>query len=355
MHALNDQRIQHQDLQALGQAVLEKIGVPARDAEHTIDSLILADLRGVHSHGMQRLPWYSDRLIKGGTNKTPQIRIVEDAPAAAVIDGDSGLGQVVSHRAMTLAIEKAKRSGIASVSVRNSHHFGTCAYWAEMALAHQMIGIATTNGGPVMAPWGGMTLSLSNDPFSMAVPSRNEFPIVLDMATSIVAGGKLDTLAHAGKKIPLGWALDAKGVPTTDPSAGRKGMLLPIGEHKGYGLTIAFEVLAAVLGGANVARQVPPARDTSTPMNVGHYFQAIDTAAFMPPERFMERVDDLVQQMKSSELAPGHEKIRLPGEIELETEARYRKAGIPMLASVIESLDQLSQGLGLSERVSAEG
>ena len=345
--------INHDVLRTFGERVLAAVGVSADAAALVIDSLVEADLRGVHSHGMQRLPWYTRRVLEGGTNADPDVRVVEDAPAVAVLDGDGGLGQVVSDRAMTLAIEKAKLYGIGSVAVRNSHHFGACAYWVQMALSHQMIGIATTNGGPIMAPWGGVTKTTGNDPIGVAIPAGDERPIVLDMATTIVAGGKLDMLAHEGKKIPFGWALDRDGRPTDDPAAGRAGLLLPIGEHKGYGLTVVFEILSAVLGGANVGRDVPPPGDVSTGMNVGHYFQAINVAHFMPVERFEARVDEFIRQLKSSELAPGVDRILLPGEIEFQTAARYRDNGVPIAMSVIDDLHQIARRVGVSDRLTS--
>ena len=343
------QPVNNESLRELAVAILVKPGVPQDDARVTADSLVEADLRGVHSHGMQRLPWYVKRLEKGGTNPTPDIRTISDTGAVAVVDGDGGLGQVVSHRAMALAIEKARAYGTGTVSVRNSHHFGTCAYWAEMALAHDMIGIAITNGGPIMAPWGGLTPTTSNDPVGVAIPAGQELPIVLDMATSVVAGGVLDVVARRGEKIPLGWALDSAGNPTDDPVAGRRGLLLPIGGHKGYGLTVVFEILAAVLAGANFARDVPPPSELTRPMNIGHFFQAIDIGKFQPVEQFRARVDDFIRQIKASRLAPGTERIYVPGEPELEKRSAYLRQGIPLLKSVVEELHNLATRLGISQ------
>jgi ureidoglycolate dehydrogenase (NAD+) len=333
-------------LRDLGLAILIKRNVPESDASITIDSLVEADLRGVASHGMQRLCWYAQRLQNGGTNARPDVRVLTETPGTALVDGDHGLGQVVSHRAMKIAIAKAHTAGIGVVSVRNSHHFGACAYWAEMALPHDMIGLTTTNGGALMAPWGGMTPSLSNDPLGVAIPAGKELPIVLDMATSVAAGGKLDVAAGQGDKIPFGWALNARGEPTSDPIAGRQGVLLPIAGPKGYGLTVVFEVLAALLSAAKFARGVPHPSDSSTPMDVGHYFQAVSIGAFTSVDAFKARVDELIQQMKSSQLAPGVEHIYLPGEIEFETRARFLQMGIPMPVAVLDELKRLAQAPG---------
>jgi LDH2 family malate/lactate/ureidoglycolate dehydrogenase len=343
------QTVIHESLRKLGLAILVKLGVPDEDARVAIDNLVEADLRGVHSHGMRRLPWYAERLIRGVINPRPNIRVIEETAAIALVDGNSGLGQVVSHRAMNIAIKKAKVCGIGTVTVRNSHHFGTCAYWAEMALPHDMIGIAITNGGPVMAPWGGLTPTLSNDPIGVAIPAKQEPPIVLDMATSIVAGGVLDVAARKGQKIPLGLALDKDGNPTDDPVIAREGLLLPIAGYKGFGLTVIFEVLSAVLSGANFARMVPRHTDFSKPMNIGHYFQVIDVGKFMPVNQFKERIDDLIRQIKSSRLAPGTDRVYLPGEIEYERRAVYVKEGIPLSLTVVEDLYNLARQVGISD------
>jgi LDH2 family malate/lactate/ureidoglycolate dehydrogenase len=344
MHEL---RINDGELREIGLPILKQWGVPEREAATTVDSLVDCDLRGVHSHGVQRLRWYSQRLKDGGTNPTPSIKILSETASTAVVDGDNGLGQVVSDRAMRLAIDKALHSGVGIVAVRNSHHFGACAYWVERALEHDMIGIVTTNGGSILAPWAGLTPSMGTNPLGVAVPAGEEKPVIFDMATSIVAGGKLDMAISRGEPIPEGWALDKNGKPTTDPKAGREGTLLPIGDHKGYGLTLVFEVLAAVLSGAHFSRQVAAPAATDTAMKIGHYFQVIRIDSFMPVTQFKARMDELIRQMKNSERAPDHERIFIPGEIELETRERYQRDGIPLPANLLEELRQTS-GLAVS-------
>lgn len=333
-------------LRDLAEAAFAVCGVDPEDSRIAAVSLVESDLRGVRSHGIARLPWYVRRLRAGGDNPRPNIRVVADGPSSAALDGDAGLGQVVAHRAMNLAIEKAASSGVGVVTVRNSHHFGACAYWAEMALSHGMIGIAISNGGPNMAPWGGITPTTGNDPIGVAIPTGRD-PIIVDMALSVVAGGRLDVAGRAGEPIPLGWALDAQGEPTTDPISGRRGSLLPIGDHKGYGLAVVFEVLAAVLSGAMVGREVPWPADDSQAMGVGHYFQAIRIDGFMPPARFRGRADHLVEQIRSAGVRSGFDRIRLPGEIEAEESARRVKEGIPMPVSELEPLIAMAVDLEL--------
>ena len=284
--------------------------------------------------------------MKGGDNPRPNVHVVTETEATAVVDGDHGLGQVVSKRAMEIAIAKARGAGVGLVGARNTHHFGASAYWAQMALPHDMIGIVTTNGGPIMAPWGGLTRSLCNDAFGVAVPAGEEWPIVLDMATSVVAGGKLDVAIRKGERIPSGWALNLKGEPTNDPREARAGLLLPMAGYKGYGLTVVFEVLAAVLTGARFARYVQP-RTPTEHREIGHFFEAIQVAAFMPVDSFKARVDDLIRQMRSSERAPGVERIFVPGEPEHENRARHLAEGIPMMTTVLEDLQALADRLGV--------
>jgi len=333
-------------LRNLAEAALQLCGVDPEASRITATSLVEADLRGVGSHGIARLPWYVRRLRAGGDNPRPTIRVVSDGPTSAALDGDAGLGQVVAAHAMNIAIDKARAAGVGVVTVRNSHHFGSCAYWAEMALSHGMIGIAISNGGPNMAPWGGVIPTTGNDPIGVAIPGGRQ-PISLDMATSIVAGGRLDVAARAGQSIPEGLALDEFGEPTTDPVAGRKGSLLPIGGHKGYGLTVVFEVLAAVLSGALVGRDVRwPAKDDE-PMGIGHYFQAIRIDALLPLGEFTGRVDDLATQIRSAGTRSGFDRIRLPGEPEAEERVERLAKGIPMPASELEPLIAMAVDLGL--------
>jgi LDH2 family malate/lactate/ureidoglycolate dehydrogenase len=334
-------RVTPEHLAELGRTILGRLGLSQQDIAVTIDSLVEADLRGIHSHGMARLPAYVERLLKGGNNPFPRITILSRTGATAIVDGDNGLGQVVSKRSMELAIEIAGTHGIGFVAVRNSHHFGGCYYWAEMALPYDMIGVASANCGPIMAPWGGLTGTLCNNPVGVAIPAGHELPIVLDMAMSVAAGGKLDQAILKGERIPLGWAVNSAGIPTEDPREARAGLLLPAGGHKGYAAMVVLEVLAAVLTGAQYARHVEP-QAPSRPRGLGHFFQAINISAFMPVSEFKDRVDDLVQQLKSSKVAPGFERVWLPGEMEFLRRKEYSEEGIPLPSTVVQKLESLA-------------
>jgi len=211
-------RISFSDLKAFSRDILKKAGLGDGDAELVADTLVVADLRGTHSHGVIRLPFYTRRLLEGGVNPRPALRVIREDISCAVVDGDNGLGQVVAARSMRIAIEKAKGSGVGCVVARNSDHFGAAAYYAMMALKEDMIGVVWTNGSTVMAPWGGRQKGICNNPLAIAVPTGKRDPVVLDMAMSVVAGGKVRLAAKKGERIPSGWVVDKHGRNTEDPN-----------------------------------------------------------------------------------------------------------------------------------------
>lgn len=334
-------------LRRFTEEALQRVGVPRDDAVIGTDVLIEADLRGVETHGVETLCTYIPRFEQGGINPQPNIAIVREGPAMAVMDGDAAMGHIVSVKAMNLAIEKASVSGVGVVAVRNSNHFGMAGYYPSMALSQDMIGWCTTNGGRALAAWGGMELIMGNNPQAFAIPAGQELPIRLDMAHSVVAGGKIRMAARRGQKIPLGWGLDEQGNPTDDPSAVlRSKRILPTGEYKGYGLAVVMEVLGG-LGGAAFGMVLPLTKDSARPLRNGHLFQAIDVQQFMPVNEFKEKVDTWIRQIKGSKLAPGFDRIYLPGEIGFLEKEKRLKQGIPMHISVYRDLDQLAGHLGL--------
>jgi LDH2 family malate/lactate/ureidoglycolate dehydrogenase len=273
--------------------------------------------------------------LRGGSiNPTPSLALVVDDGPRATIDGDNGMGQVGANRAMLLAVERALEHGIGAVGIRRSRHCGAMAYWAMKALPGDCVGIATTNAGLNMAPTGGRDRIVGNNPIAIAVPTNRSWPMVLDMATSVVAGGKLDVAAIRRQKIPFGWATDREGNPTDDPVTARQGLLLPVGGPKGYGLALMLDVLAGVLTGARYGGGLGP-------VGSGQFFLSVRVDGFMTVSEFKERMDDVIDQIHGSSLAPGSDRIYVPGEIE-DLMARARRVnGIPLEESIVRDLNAL--------------
>lgn len=343
------QIIQPEAMRHFGISLSRQVRLSKENAQILIESLLQADLRGIHSHGIALLPWYIKGYKQKGFKPRPAIKVVKDAGAIAVMDGDKGLGQIASHAAMNLAIRKAGEYGIGAVTVRNSNHNGMAAFWSMMALKHDMIGFTTTNAAPMMAPWGGITPTYGSNPVSYAVPAGKELPFVLDMATSVVPIFKMWQAVLKNKPIPPDWALDKSGRPTTDPRVGLEGLLLPVGGPKGYGLALVNDILCGVLSGGRFGRNLDLWQPVALkPYGFCHFFMALDIAHFMDVKKFKRRMDTMVRMMKESELAPGHEKIYLPGEIEFETEQRRKREGIPYSKELIIELKRLATEFGIS-------
>lgn len=331
-----------------------KLGVPQDRAEITAEILQSADLRGVSSHGIIRLQtYYGSRLQKGLINPLANNKIIRESPASLAIDGNNGLGQVAGKDAMLHCIEKAKSSGVAMVTVRNSNHYGIAGYYAMMALEHDMIGISFTNAQPLVAPTFGRKRLLGTNPIAVAAPAFSNKPFVLDMATSIVPIGKVTVFDKAGEKLPEGWAIDSTGEPTTDPKAVlNEGALFPLGGpeilrgYKGYGLALWVDIFSGVLSGAAFGGDVAdPSRVAKA--NVGHFFAAMRLDAFREPEEFKKDMDNLFQQLRSAEKAIGHDRIFIHGEKEFELTERYQQEGIPLLEGVVKSLEEAGKQAGV--------
>lgn len=329
--------------------IFEAHGMPHDDAFVVADHLVEADLRGVYSHGVIRVEPYTNRLKAGGMNPRPNIQVLRETPGTALIDGNDAAGQVVGVRAMNLAIEKAKNVGVSYVGARMSNHFGTCAYYAQMALPHDMIGVAATVGGTnIMAPTGGISKLLGNNPFGVAMPAAREYPVVLDMAQSVVARGKIAHAVKTGGSIPPTWALNKYGEPTTDPVEAYSGLVQPVGGYKGYSMAFVVMVLGGVLNGAGFANRMPIFEDGIKPnLNIGHYFQAIDIKAFMDPEEFKAKIDEAVQAMHGSELAKGSERVYVPGELEWLKREERLKNGVPVAAGVWKDIVRVAEKNGV--------
>jgi L-2-hydroxycarboxylate dehydrogenase (NAD+) len=330
-------------------AALERAGLPSADALTVAALMAEADLQGSEGHGVMRLPQYVRRIKAGGVNTRPDIRVVEERAAMALIDGDNGMGHLVMKRAAEIAIEKARAGGVGWVGSRRSNHAGPASLYARMPLAHDMVGVYLAVGNANhLPPWGGLELLLSTNPIAVAVPALEEAPVVLDMATTVAAYGKVKTRAQKGEAMPQGWMIDREGRPLTDPKRADEGFLLPIGDYKGYGLALVFGLLAGTLNGAAMGRDVIDfnADDTSA-TNTGQAILAIDASAFGNVTDFKRRVDKLVRDLRSSERMPGFERIWMPGEQSNAKRVQYAREGIPISAPVRESLDRVAIELGV--------
>ncbi len=333
-------------LAAFGAGVLRQVGVPARDAERILRFLVEANLRGVDSHGVARLPFYVRRMVKGLINPRPRPRVLRQRGACALLDADNGLGVLVGQQAMARAMRLARRFGVATVVVRNSNHYGAAGQHCEQAAADGMIGLSTSNGEACLPPWGGRHPFFSNNPFALAAPSRR-FPLVVDFATSVATRGGLMLARQTGTPIPEGWALDAEGRPTTDPAAAASGSLLPIAGPKGYALAMALEILCGVLGGGAYGPGVKSLfANWNEPSGQTHFFQATDPGFFLPRRVFLDRMDEMVAHIRGAPRAAGAEPIRVPGERRHRLRAEHLRHGIPLHTRIAEELEGLAREVG---------
>lgn len=338
-------KIKEQELRKFFENICLKVGLSQKDTFTFVDSLLFANLRGIDSHGIMRFPPYIKRLVEGGAKINPQIKKIKEESSMILLDGDSGMGQIVSMYATKLAIDKAEKTGISVVGVKNSSHFGAASYYSIKMAEKNMVGISMSNSLPVMAAWGGSKRVIGNNPLSIACPYQKGKPIVLDIAMSKVAGGKVRLAAKNMQKIPKDWIIDQKGRETINPNDLPKGgALLPFGEHKGYGLAVMIEILTGVLTGAGRLGEVKSWLKTSdAPIYTGHCFVAINVESFIPLEDFKERLDWVVKELKFTPLAESFKRIFVPGEIEYEIEQKRRVEGIPISAQIWKDLQKLSE------------
>ncbi len=325
-------------------------GMPEKYARHAAELMARADLVGQDGHGVFRLPMYIRRIQAGGLNVTPKFRKIQNRKSTALIDGDNGLGHLVMRHATKLAMRKASKTGIAWVGARNSNHAGPASLYAMMPLKKDMIGLYIAVGSANhLPPWGGTEMLLSTNPIAVAIPAANRPPVVLDMATTVAAYGKVKTAAQRGETMPEGWMVDRNGAPLTDPNRASEGFLLPIGGPKGYGLALVFGILAGTLNGAAFGRDVVDFNaDTATVTNTGHMIIALDINAFTDVDIFKQGIDRIYDEMKSSPRLPGVEEIRLPGERLQRVLCERRATGIPLPDQLRQQLDQLANELGIA-------
>ena len=349
-------RFKKDDLKDFVVRYFKKLGVPEDHAAIVADVMLEADLRGIPSHGLIRINmYYGIRLENGYMDPKTSYRVISESETTSLIDGGNGLGHVVSVFAMKKAIEKAKKSNIAVSVVKNSDHYGIAAYYAMMALPHDMIGISLTNSQPLVAPTYGKTPMFGTNPISIACPSYKAYPFVLDMATSVVPSGKIQVYEKLGLKLPYGWGINDEGLITDDPKdikSGGSGALLPLGGdditagYKGYGLAIAVDILCAVLSGASILNEVG-FPDKPKHCNVSHFFMAINIEAFRPVVDFKKQMDHLVALLKNSPKAKGKDRIYIAGEKEFENAEKNKKYGIPIFEKVVKDLKKDGERLGV--------
>jgi LDH2 family malate/lactate/ureidoglycolate dehydrogenase len=339
-----------QQLEDFTARAFQAVGISAPEAKTIAGLMVRADLQGSEGHGVFRLPQYIRRIKGGAVNLKPDIRVVREAAGMALVDGDNGMGHLVMRFATEQAIAKAKTAGVAWVGVKWSNHAGPASLYAAMPLEHDMAGLYLAVGNANHLPaWGGLDMLLSTNPIAVAVPAGEEAPIVLDMATTVAAYGKVKTKAQRGETMPEGWMMDRQGRPLTDPKRANEGFLLPIGGYKGYGLALIFGLLAGTLNGAAMGRDVVDFNaDDTTPTNTGHVIVAINVEAFQPVAEFKRSVDALVRDLRRSERLPGVDRIRLPGEGSHAARTERAKNGIPLPAPLAAALNQLAAELNIA-------
>ncbi len=344
---MSEFRVSATQLASFIATAMSALGLPKKDAQTIAELMAEADMQGSDGHGVIRLAPYAKRILAGGLNLQPHIRVVQERTAMALVDGDNGMGHLVMKQATELAIQKAKSSGIAWVGSRLSNHAGPASLYARMALKHDMIGLYFAVGNANhLPPWGGLDMLLSTNPIAAAIPSLNEAPIVLDMATTVAAYGKVKAKAQRGEMMPEGWMIDRQGKPLLDPTKSEEGFLLPIGGYKGYGLSLVVGILAGTLNGAAMGSQVIDFnKDFSTTTNTGQAIAVIDPAAFGDITEFKQNVDRLVRELREAQRMPGVDRIWLPGEQSHLRRIDHQKHGVLLAPSLVKQLNDLASQL----------
>ena len=346
-------RVSFERLRGFIAAAFVALGMPQGDANAVSGLMAEADLQGSDGHGVIRLPQYARRIVAGGVNLKPDIRITRERAGMALLNGDNGMGHLVMARAARIAIDKARNTGIAWVGSQFSNHAGPASLYARMALPHDMIGLYFAVGNANhLPPWGGLDMLLSTNPIAVAIPAGSESPVVLDMATTVAAYGKVKARAQRGEMMPEGWMMDRDGQPLLDPTRADEGFLLPIGGYKGYGLSLVVGILAGTLNGAAMGRAVIDFNhDDSSVTNTGQAVCMIDLSAWEDVAQFKERIDGLVRDLRESRRMPGVDRIWMPGEQSAQKRELHAREGIPLPAALIDVLDKLAGELGISRLI----
>ncbi|HWD59626.1 MAG TPA: Ldh family oxidoreductase [Stellaceae bacterium] len=346
-------RVSHAALIDFIAASYRAAGIPEADARKAAGLMAQSDISGADGHGVFRLPQYIRRIKKGGLNTRPHIVVHRTAPGTALVDGDNGLGSLVVARAVETAIEIAREQGVGWAGTRRGNHAGAAAVYAAMPVPHDMIGLYFAVGNANhLPPWGGIDMLLSTNPLAIAMPALEEPPLVLDMATTVAAYGKVKVAAQQGKTMPEGWMIDRQGRPLTDPHRADDGFLLPIGGYKGAAMSLMFGLLAGTLNGAaNGDDVVDFNKDDVTPTNTGQAICVLDIKRFGDPVAFKRQVDSVIRQLHGSALLPGFDRIRLPGEDRAARVAERTANGIPIPPELKAALDKMAGELAIASLV----
>lgn len=341
-------KVNHQELRSLVAHLLENVKVPKYEAKIVADIMVDTDLRGVESHGVRWLDIYLKRIMAGSVKPVTDLKAIKEKAAYVLLDAQGGLGQVAMYRGMQMGIEKARSAGICVVAVRNSNHFGAAAYYAQMATKANMAAMVMTNSTPLMAPWGGVTPTIGTNPVSFAFPSKDE-PVILDMATTSLARGKVFIASQKGTPLPDGTALNKDGEPTTDAKEALEGILLPVGGPKGYALSLVIDIMAGILTGSNHGKVITSLYgDLKTPQDIGHFAFIINIDDFIDLEDYFKEMKQTRTELKESKLAKGFTKIYLPGEIEANTMAERTQSGVVLPAYTWELLQEWAKKFNIN-------
>jgi len=351
----NTLKVSAESLSKFVTGIFQGAGCSEEGARDMAECLVQTNLWGIDSHGVLRTPEYLARFQNGAMNNQPQIRTLKSGAGLEVLDADNGAGYVAGRAAMTRAIELAKTGNIAAVGIINSNHCGAASLYARMALEHGMIGIAMSNVAPNMVAPGGSKPITGNNPIAVAVPTFGEFPFVFDISLSAVSGGKILVAAKNGEEIPLGWATDREGRPTTDPNVGFKGFLLPMGGHKGFGLSLLVDIFCGVITGGSFQHQLKSMYVyPNDPSNTAHLMLVINPLFLMSQEQMKERMAEFFETVKQSPMWDKDSEMLLPGEIEYRKEAERRQMGIPIPPALHDELVQLGKDMKLDAALGLE-
>lgn len=342
-------RCDYQKLKHFGTSVFVRAGLEEDEAEVLVESLLYADSRGVSSHGFSRLAVYTRRIQSGVITPGANVKMVQEFPAALVLDGQNGVGAKIARQALELTMKKAQMSGCCTTTVKNGNHFGAGAFYSKYAAEHGMIAIIASNSEAAVTPIGGAAAMLGTNPLAIAVPARRNPPFDLDMATSVASRGKVVLAQKEGRPIPRGWAVDRSGNPTTDPDAVLEGgSMLPFGGAKGYAISLFIDLMCSCLGGAQNCRNTPQFwNDYERPQDIGYFMIVIDPSKFFPLEVFKARVDDVLDEFHACPSAPGVKQVYIPGEIEAAREQHSREAGIELSDTVVAEVRNVGARYGV--------